>query len=240
MKSQIRCIIVDGSEPSHPSLQEHIRAFSKVQLLSVFSDPREALKAFDLHHPDLIFLDVNMPHLNGIEFIMTLKNKLQSPMPGFVFVSDCDNYALSGYEYGVMDYLVKPVSFARFKLCMDRLFPALLKPASATDAEFFFTEMDGKKIKLVYRDIYFIEAAGNYVVVCTSTGNVTLYKTMNAMSQILPEDQFIRVHKSYIISVYPIRELMGNEIVLSFLNKIRTIPIGATYKENLLSRLIIV
>jgi two-component system LytT family response regulator len=232
-------MIVDGQETSIHLLREHIRMFSDLHLKASFADPREALVAYELYTPDLIFLEVHMPYLNGMEFIAALKTKAGRNMPVFVFVSDCDKYALSGYDHGVMDYLLKPVSFQRFKVCMDRLKNSLQRTTSV-DSEFFFADMDGRKVKVIYRDILFVEAAGNYVIIATHQGNITLYKTMSGMQRILPEGQFIRVHKSYIISIYPIREISGNEIVLNYQNKTRVIPIGATYKEELLKRLTIV
>ena len=209
-------MIVDGQETSIHLLREHIRMFPDLHLKASFSDPREALVAYELYTPDLIFLEVHMAHLSGVEFIAALKTKAGRSTPVFVFVSDCDKYALSGYEHGVMDYLLKPVSFQRFKMCMDRLKKSYQRPS--VDSEFFFADMDGRKVKIIYKDILFVEAAGNYVIIATHQGNITLYKTMSGMQRILPEEQFIRVHKSYIISIYPIREISGNEIVLNYQN----------------------
>jgi two-component system LytT family response regulator len=240
LKSFITCIIVDGYEPAVLRLQEHIRMFPALRLKSSYADPREALQGYERDQPDIIFLEVHLPHLSGIDFITTLKEKTKDQLPKLVFVSDCDKYALSGYDLGVIDYLIKPVSFSRFKLCMDRLFPPLVKGGLTGEAEFFFVELDGRKMKIVYKDISLVEAAGNYVIVSTLSGNITLYKTMNSMQQVLHEDRFIRVHKSFIISINSIREISGNEIILHHQNKLRRIPIGATYKENLLNRLIII
>jgi DNA-binding LytR/AlgR family response regulator len=203
-------------------------------------DPREALIGYDRSHPEIIFLEVHMPQLSGIEFIHTLRTKTRGNLPRFVFVSDCDKYALSGYEQGVVDYLLKPVTFARFKLCTDKLFPSWFTQGSLAEEDFFFTEIDGRKMKIIYKDIYFIEGAGNYLIIYTRLGNFTLYKTLQSLLQILPDDQFVRIHKSFITSVFPIQEISGNEIVLFFQNKLRSLPIGPTYKESLMSRLTIV
>ena len=239
MKPTIRCVVVDSQEWSSQLITEHIQRIPVLELKELYSDYDEALSGCEDVRPDLIFLDILMPEFSATEFIESLRSSLGDNLPKLVVITESDKYALAGYDHGVQDYLLKPVSFLRFRRCIERLLP-LFNVHDKENREFFFADINGKKLKINYRDILFIEAAGNYVNLTTNQGVITLYKTMNCLLNVLPDDQFIRVHKSFITSVYPIREITGNEILLDILSKPRSIPIGPTYKAGLLDRITIV
>ena len=228
----INCIVVDDQIESTELMIAHI---SKIPLLSLkFSstNPIEALAFLDKEKVDCVFLDIEMPQLTGLEFIETLKSKLGNSIPKIVLITGYDQYALSGYDYGVFDYLLKPISFKRFKISMDRLIETLNASVEARD--FFFADIDGKKIKITLSKIIYIEGAGNYIYIVTNEAKMICYKTMSSLLDILPKDKFIRVHKSFIISLGSIQFVRGNEIFVNLNSIQKNIPIGITYKVALL------
>jgi len=234
----LTCIIVDDQTEAVDLIKDHVIKIPSLSLLLATTEPVEALAFLDKNKPDIIFLDIEMPDITGIAFVENIKNRCGNNMSKFVFTTGYSNYALNGYEQGVVDYLMKPVSFVRFKKCVDRIIDDLnkqIKPSEKPD--FFFVDDDGKKIKINFDNIIYIEGAGNYIIIVTPEAKKIIYKSMNAMQDILPCDKFIRVHKSYIVAASRILAIRGNQITLDIKSPEKTIPIGITYRENFLKQL---
>lgn len=230
---KIRCMIVDDQSQSTELLVDHLRKVPSLALTFVTVNPVEALAFLDSEAVDCIFLDVEMPELSGLEFIETLKHKSGKDIPRIILITAYDQYALKGYDYGVFDYLLKPISFKRFKISADRLVSSFAQAGKTRD--FLFLDVDGKKVKINFCDIVYIEGAGNYIFIATQEKRTIFYKTMSSILCVLPSDEFVRVHKSFIVSLAYIDALRGNEILIKSGNAPKSIPIGVTYKETLLS-----
>ncbi len=232
------CIIVDDQTEAVDLIKDHVLKIPTLSLLLSTTDPLEALTFLENNKPDIIFLDIEMPDITGIAFIENVKSRWGNNMPKFVFTTGYSNYALNGYEQGVVDYLLKPVSFIRFKKCVDRIIDDLNKQTKNFEKpDYFFVDDDGKKLKINFDNIIYVEGAGNYIIIVTPESKKIIYKSMNAIQDILPSDRFIRVHKSYIVAANRILAIRGNQITLDIKSPDKVIPIGITYKENVLKKL---
>ena len=229
----LRCIIVDD-EPLQPELlEDYIKKTPFLQLAGVYTNPLEALAAVQQQSIDLVFLDIQMPELSGIQFMQILKGKTK-----VVVISAYPGYALLGYELDVVDYLVKPVSFERFLKAagkaLDILHPPghhqLNIPTGLPADQVLFAKTDYKIVKISLPDILYIEGLKEYVAIHTGQEKVITLQTMKKMEEVLPVAHFARVHKSFIVAIDKIDSIERSHILI----KKNRIPIGDTYKENFL------
>ena len=219
--TQLRCIIADDEPVARKLLQEYI---GDIDFLELKGSVENALKANSLLKDgpiDLLFLDINMPKLSGIEFLRTV-----TPLPMVIMTTAYAEYAVDGFELDVLDYLVKPFSFERFlKACnkaKDNFNQDILAgkediPAgndSRTADNYFFVKREGRIEKVFYDDLIHVEALLNYIVLHTSNGKMIVYHTIKGILEQLPADIFLKVHKSSIINLTKIRSITGNEIDL--------------------------
>ena len=235
----ITCIIIDDQEEAIGIIADHVANKQELKLVKTFTNPLEAMQFVEKNKIDLVFIDIQMPHLNGLDFIETLRSKNGANIPKFIFTTGYNEYALSGFEHGVSDYLLKPIGFKRFNIAIDRLLSNWVKPVtSATPTnDFFFADVDGKKMKINFKDVAYIESSGNYITVFGNNLKVLLYKSLSSIQEVLSPEDFVRVHKSYIVSIHYIDAIKGNEIFLKIDGKSKDIPIGATYKDAILAKL---
>jgi DNA-binding LytR/AlgR family response regulator len=232
------CIIVDDQTEAVGLIQDHVQRIPQLSIQLMTTDSITALAFLDSHKPDIIFLDIEMPGLTGIEFIENIKAKWGNNIPKIVFTTGYSEYALLGYEHGVVDYLLKPITFSRFKMCIDRIIDELDKRNAASEkTSFFFVEEKGQKVKINLEDIIYIEGAGNYITIVMNGSKKTIYKSMNALHDLLPLDKFIRVHKSYFVSANKIQAIKGNNVIVKVNDSIKDIPLGIKHKENVLKHL---
>lgn len=237
----IKCIIVDDQKAAIGVIEDHLKKFPQLKLIAVFTDSLEGLEFLENEQIDLVFLDIQMPNLNGLDFIESLRSKMGKNIPEFIFTTGYHKYALSGYEKGVIDFLVKPIGFTRFKISMDRLIDRWKDPQSLNrnpNKEYFFMELDGAKIKIIYANIMYIESERNWIHIHEKKAKRTFYKTMSYIEDILANNEdFIRVHKSFIISFNYAEQMKGSDIVMKINEgEIKTISVGRKYKENVLKR----
>lgn len=235
----ITCIVIDDQEEAIEVLTDHIQKKQELYLEGKFTNPLEAISFLENKKVDIVFIDVQMPHLNGLEFIEILRAKKGSDVPKFILTTGFNEYALSGFEYGVSDYLMKPVGFKRFNIAIDRLLIGLKNNNSTTEAakDFFFADFDGKKVKINMKDIVYIESSGNYITIFGNNLKLLLYKSMSSIQEILDPDIFIRCHKSFVVSINFLEAVRGNELALKFGNITKYIAIGATFKDAVLKKL---
>jgi DNA-binding LytR/AlgR family response regulator len=232
------CLIVDDQPEAVDLIRDHVIKIPQLTIQLMTTDAIAALAFLDTTKPDIIFLDIEMPGITGIEFIENVKSKWGNNMPKIVFTTGYSDYALTGYEHGVVDYLLKPVSFSRFKKCIDRIIGELDKRTNIMERpNFFFAEDDGKKTRINFDDIVYVEGAGNYIVIVTNEVKTIIYKSMNSLQELLPADKFMRIHKSYILAIDKIQAIKGNEIIIPLKEGTKNIPIGITFKEDVMRRL---
>ena len=230
----LKCIVIDDIEEAIKLVVDHIKKIPELILVDTFTDPLDALLFLETNNIDLVFIDVKMPHLNGIEFIETLRAKRGNKIPTFVVTSGYDQYALSGFEQGAVDYLLKPIGFKRFKTSIERILERNTPGYNNNlSKEHFFVESKGEKLKLTYKSIAYIESSGNYVTVVEDKAKRLIYTSMHSMENLLNKD-FVRVHKSFIISEHYIASVRSTQIFLNVSGDIVIIPIGRSYKNNVL------
>lgn len=237
----INCIIIDDEPLARTGLMEYIADIDFLNLLGSFDNPLRATDLLGSGAVDLMFLDIQMPKITGLDFFKTLKNP-----PPVIFTTAYPQYALDGFEVNALDYLVKPISFDRFiKAALKakeyyaiRYEPGKLleKPQAAgnTAAAYFFIKADNKLVKIFLEDILFIEALQNYVTIHTTTKKYISYLTIKSVEDYLPADGFIKVHKSFIIAAARVDSIDGNEIRIDQ----HRIPISRSLKDEVTEKLL--
>jgi DNA-binding LytR/AlgR family response regulator len=230
----LRCVIIDDEPIARKGLKEYMQDASFLQLVGEFDNPLKAADLLMQEKIDLLFLDIQMPKMTGMEFLKTLS---QPPM--VIFTTAYPQYAVEGFEWNAIDYLLKPFSFERFWKAVSKartMQEAITQPAVAAPGEpdYFFIKSDNKLIKIVYDDILFVEALQNYVAVYTTSRKYITYLTFHSIENHLPAGRFIRTHKSYIVAANKVESIEGNEITIGTYH----IPISRTERETVLQQLI--
>jgi DNA-binding LytR/AlgR family response regulator len=231
----MNCIIIDDDHLSRTIIERFISKTEALNLIGSFENPLDSFQIFEKEEPvDLIFLDVEMPEMSGLEFLNSLDF---SPM--IIIVSGKEKYALESYEYDVVDYLLKPISLPRFYKSVTKAQKRFQDKESISNypEEIFIKKKNSTLVKLKYDDILWVEALENYVTVNTETEKFTIHFTMKAIENKLPISTFKRVHRSYVVNTKQIMEIEDNSVILKVGNKTKAIPIGKSYKDNLMDDL---
>jgi DNA-binding LytR/AlgR family response regulator len=230
MTNTIRCAIIEDEPLAQNVLKNYILDHPSLELLAVCSNAEEAQKVLLRQNIELLFLDINLPKLSGISFLKTLPHP-----PLVIFTTAYSEYAVEGFELDAVDYLLKPFSFERFLKAVNKALEKLNKSNTAEPAapSSIFLKADKKVHKVNLDDILYIEAAGDYIKVMTETGQHIVNNTLKNFQDELPPAQFIRVHKSFIISRNKIKFFEGNYVKVGNVD----IPIGNSYREEILIRL---
>ena len=227
--SPIRCLAVDDEAYAGNIMADYIRKVPFFTFVGTTVNPLEALTAVQEGKVDLVFLDIQMPELTGIQFLKLCGSKCK-----IILTTAYPQYALEGYEHDVIDYLLKPVPFDRFLKAANKAFQVLSPPHSTDQAtEYIFIKGDSKHKyhKIDVRDIIYIEGLKNYISLFTASGRVITYQSLRELEKQLPPPAFIRVHKSYIVSMAHIKMVDGNTIHIGE----SKIPVGETYRDHLFS-----
>jgi DNA-binding LytR/AlgR family response regulator len=221
-------LIVDDEPLAQEILETYIQKFPNLKLMQKCSNAVEAHAALQMHDIDLIFLDIQMPQITGLDFLKTLVNP-----PKVIFTTAFSEYAVEGYELNIVDYLLKPISFERFAKAVNKATVSEGVSASlgsGATQDFMFVKSDKKLVKVFFNEIYYIEGLKDYVILHTPKGRLVTLQTMKSLESKLSDELFMRIHRSYIVNIGHIDILDGNTVVI---NK-KSIPIGKNYKENLL------
>jgi two-component system LytT family response regulator len=223
----LKCIAIDDEPLALELLEDNIRKIPYLQLEGVYSSSIEAIKSLQEHPVDLVFLDIQMPGLTGLQLIQSLSVK-----PMFILVTAYEKYALDGFDLNVVDYLVKPVSLDRFIKASNKAFELYQLKNKKTPEErpaYFFINVDYSQLKVVYSDIMWIEGLKDYIKIFlkSSTKPIIARMSIKAMEDQLPQQQFARVQKSYIVSKDYITAIRKNSIFIGN----NEIPVGDNYKE---------
>ena len=234
----IKCVVIDDQKSAVEVIVNHITKKAELQLIETFTDPLEALRFLEKQDIDLVFTDMEMPHISGIELMKGLLLKKGVAIPKFIFITGHNNYALSCFDLGVKDYLLKPVSFSRFNTAVDRLMVDTFQTtAKGIKNRFFFADVDGGKAKVNLNDIVYIESSGNYVKIVGNKTKLITHRSLNSIQEILPPEDFIRVHKSYIVSINFIESYKAGKLGFSINNSVIKIPTGDRFRGDVLKRL---
>ncbi len=227
----MNCIIIDDDKLSRRIVEEFVNKTDELQLLAAYENAVDAINALKQGDPiELIFLDIEMPEMSGIDFLNTLKNP-----PQIVIISSKEKYALDAFEYDVTDYLLKPISYSRFYKAVDKALNRYNKnKLDSVGKDEIFIKKNSTLVRLKYEDILWVEALENYVIFNTFTDKYTIHFTMKAIEQKLPQNKFTRVHRSYIVNTSSINVIEDNAIIIKTHDGNKMIPIGKSYKDKLM------
>lgn len=225
---KIKCLIVDDEPLARKVVAKYV---SEVNFLEVAAELDSAVQVMEYlssdKEVDVIFLDINMPKLSGMEFLETMKD-----LPSIVITTAYREYAVESYEFDVLDYLIKPIEFSRFLKTVQKLEDKINEKEtsvkSSDSSEFIFLKADKRMVKVFFRDIYFIESLKDYVMVRTKYDDLIVHHNLQSFTALLPVDEFLRIHRSYTISLRYIKALNGNQIEIQG----KLLPIGRNYQQS--------
>ncbi|MEN7548213.1 LytTR family DNA-binding domain-containing protein [Rapidithrix thailandica] len=235
---KVRCLAVDDEALALTLIENYIQKMPQLELVAKCQKPLEVVEILQKDSVDLVFLDIQMPQLTGVELLQSL-----SQPPLVIFTTAYADFALEGYQLGVIDYLVKPFSFERFAKAVNKATEQLhlrqlsqqVTENSLTSLPKFLTVKSEHKIyKIDLRDILYIEGLKEYVSIYTQDQRIITLESLKKLEEILPADQFIRIHKSYIIAFKQVRSIEGNMVELAG----KQLPIGKTYRQVVIKKLL--
>jgi DNA-binding LytR/AlgR family response regulator len=226
---RLRCIIIDDEPVARKILKEFAEKVPYLELQGQFENAMKAKAFLQNNVTDLLFLDIEMPKLSGIDFVQEMGVK-----PLIILTTAFPQYALAGYELDVIDYLLKPFAFSRFLKATQKAWDFSQMKDAATPGDvypFIFVRSERRIEKIELRDIVYIESMGNYASICTETKKITAYLTLKSLESQLPAALFIKIHQSYLVSFSRITALEGNELHLGT----KVLPIGRSYRDPVMS-----
>lgn len=226
----LQCYIIDDELPAINILKSYVEKASSLQLVGSNTNALEALELFKTIKIDLLFLDIQMPDLTGIEFMQLLEKR-----PMVIFTTAYDEYALQGYELDIVDYLVKPIPFNRFLKAVNKAVKLLPRILSEQPKEqYLYVKADYQTIKISFDNILYIEGLKDYVKIYTIDKMVLTRLNLKGIAKKLPVDQFIRVHRSFIAAFSKITAFQKSHIMIDE----KQLPVGNVYQEALFKRLV--
>ncbi len=237
MNQKINVLIVDDEPLALDVLETYIERLSELNLVKRCNNALEANEILQNNHIDLMFLDIQMPQITGTDFLKTLKNP-----PLTVFTTAYPNFAVEGFELNALDYLLKPVSFERFMKAVNKATELIslqhqqkeTSTVGEQQDDFFFVKSDKKLVKVKYSEILYVEGLKDYVIIRMETGRVITLQTMKSLEEKLPQHQFKRIHRSYIVSVDKIHALDGNMVEIMEKGVVKQLSVGKNYRDELL------
>ncbi|MDB5248101.1 MAG: two component transcriptional regulator, LytTR family [Segetibacter sp.] len=226
--TSIKCIITDDEPFARKGLQSYLEKIDFLELVAVCEDAVQLNTNIKQHAVDLIFLDIEMPYMTGIDFLKSAGNP-----PKVIFTTAYEQYALQGYELDVLDYLLKPISFDRFLKAANKAFDYFKSKQTGAD-DFMFIKAGNKLEKIRFNEIYFIEAMENYVSIYLGDKKLVAHSTLRNIQQQLPVSSFIQPHKSYLVNINAIQSIEGNILNIHQYQ----VPISKYQKEEVMERIV--
>lgn len=227
---QIKCVITDDEPTACEGLQRYVEKVDFLSLMAVCEDAMQLNTLLQTGQPDLLFLDIEMPYLSGLELLASLAHP-----PHVIITSAYEKYALKGYELDVVDYLLKPISFERFLKAVNKVHNLLQQEEHLEESDdFIFVRSDRQMHKVFLKDIRVVEGLENYVCIYTETSKLLVRSTMKRMIEALPQGTFLQVHKSYLINQKKIDKIDGNRIIVGQ----HAIPVARNFREEVFARIL--
>ena len=226
----ISCIAIDDEPKALEVIERYCGKTGIVDLKATFREPLKAIEFLNSEKVDLIFLDINMPDLSGMQLVQTL-----SPRPMIIFTTAYSHYAVESYDLNALDYLLKPITFERFLAAVNNV-AAALSPKNTTaneDEPTVFIKSGPQTYQVKVADILYLEKDGNYITVHLKDKNILIRENMGDIFDLVPQTDFLRVHKSYVVAIKHISMIEVHQLVING----EKIPIGSTYREALKARL---
>ncbi|MBU2525894.1 MAG: LytTR family DNA-binding domain-containing protein [Bacteroidetes bacterium] len=224
---KLNCLIIDDEPMAVKVIQNHLKEFPDITVVNTFQHPLEALSVIESNSIDLIFLDINMPKITGLDFLKSISIK-----PHVIITTAYREFAVESFELDVADYLIKPIPFARFLKAIDKvrhliqLEKGLSEPI--VNKPHIFIKSDKKLIKVYLSEILFVESLKDYIKISTTAGDFLVLRSITSIEEELPNEYFLRIHRSFIVSVEKVKAVEGNTVEVSN----RKIPIGRNYLKD--------
>ncbi|WP_452602275.1 LytR/AlgR family response regulator transcription factor [Pontimicrobium sp. MEBiC06410] len=224
---KIKCVIIDDEPLAIKVIEDHLKNFDHIEVVATLTSPLKAYGILEQEKIDVIFLDINMPQISGFTFIENLTHK-----PLIVITTAYREYAVKSYELNILDYLVKPIPFNRFLKTINKVYQQVYIGTNANDTliqhdPHIFLKVNKKLVKVNLNDILIIESLKDYIKVITTLDDYVVHKSLTTITEELPQSNFMRVHRSYTISINKIDAIEGNVIEIAN----RKIPIGRNYQK---------
>jgi DNA-binding LytR/AlgR family response regulator len=230
---KIRCLLIDDEPLAREILKQHISQVEALELSGICSNALEAISFLQEHQVDLLFLDIQMPQLLGTNFIRTLKKP-----PKVIFTTAYRKYALEGFELDAVDYILKPISFERFLKAVNKILqsdlasqnvaPIVKENVTEQPNSFLYFRVDRKMVKVLLNEILFIEGLKDYIKIVTNSKIIVTKYVLSTLDQVLPSDEFLRIHKSFIIAINKIDSFNADCIEIAK----HELPIGRLFKHD--------
>jgi len=230
---KIRCLVIDDEPPAQVILKKYIDQVSSLELAGICNNAIEAISFLQTHPVDLLFLDIQMPGLLGTKFIRTLDNP-----PKVIFTTAYRKFAVEGFELNAVDYLLKPISFDRFIMAINRVLQLNLQSSNGMSQEkdvkpdnnhpFLYVRSDRKMVKVLFEDILYIESLKDYLKIVSTNKTIITRQSISSLEEMLPKESFLRIHRSYIIAISKIDSYNGETIDIGK----NELPIGRFFKHE--------
>lgn len=233
---KINCIVIDDEPLARKGIKEYINDVDFLNFVDEYDSPHKASTILNTKNVQLLFLDIQMPKISGIDFLKTLQYT-----PPVIFTTAYPQFALDGFDLNALDYLVKPISFERFLKAANKAkeYYEIRQSNKTRDEQelpvtHFFIKVDGKLVKILFEEVLFVEALQNYVAVHTLNKKYITYLTLHAITEYLPTSNFIKTHKSFIVAINKVESIDGNLLHIGG----HQVPVSRTIKEEVLARLL--
>ncbi|MBX2953090.1 MAG: response regulator transcription factor [Leadbetterella sp.] len=220
----MKCIIADDEPLALNLLTRYVKQHESLELVGTFTNAMETFQGLNDRIVDLMFLDIRMPGISGLDLLKSLKNP-----PATILISAYSEYAVEGFNLEVADYLLKPVTYDRFKKSIDRVLRRENREAPA-DPDYTYFKVSRDLVKVNHEDLYYIQSIKDYVLVKSGGGNHISYMTMKYLEDILPSSKFCRIHRSYIVNLSFIEQVKKSSVIV----KGTELPLSESYRRNLL------
>lgn len=234
-RDHLSCIIVDDEPPAVRLLEKFAAQVPDLECVAMTTKALDVLKLVEDHRPDLLFLDIQMPDLTGIQLSAILKDKVR-----IVFTTAYPQFALEGFEYNAVDYLLKPIAFERFVTAVEKARKLVVAEAKGATPEpapedFFFVKTDGRNRfrRIALDEVLYLESIRNYVVIHTPDEQVITYSTLRSFEESLPARRFVRIHKSFVVALDKIEKTDTADVWIGG----KSLPLGDTYKADFFQRI---
>ena len=226
---RINCIITDDEPFARKGLQGYVEKAGFFDLKAQCEDAMELSSVLKQQPVDLLFLDIQMPHLTGVDFLKSLQNP-----PKVIFTTAFKEYATDGFDLDILDYLLKPISFERFMKAAFKAKDYFDQKSNGSEAGYLFVKSEGKLEKVVFDEVFFVQGMENYVVIQTINKKIITHSTLKAFADKLPQSRFLQTHKSYIVAYNKVSSIEGNTLNVGQYQ----IPISRQLREQVMYMLI--
>lgn len=239
MDTKVKCLVLDDDQSGLQILQNYIQKLPSLELIGLCQNPFEAIRIIQSGSVDILFLDIEMPDLNGLEVLDALPNR-----PLVIFTTGHLQYAIEGYKHDVVDYLLKPFRFARFvqavnkairrmQLQRNKEIPAPIDTFKSQTKDYIIVKSEHKMHRIRYDEIYYIQGMKEYVAFHLKSGRIYSLLSLKSLEVELPKDRFLRIHKSYIVAIKQVHVLEGNRVHVQE----EKLPIGSSYRQTVMGKI---